>query len=92
MEAGDVVYDSSGLGFAFVDLNHNTNYNTGVDIIVDIVQGSGQYSPGTDEFYYPTDIQGNRWVRNDYSILHNPKINMGALSAWIKPGTIIVLR
>lgn len=91
-----VLYSSSGLGFAYVDVDRNNSYNAGVDVIVHIVSGAGQYPPAALEYYYPTDIQGNRWLtRKRYASNADlvGTMNMGSYAPPPPPGgTVITLR
>lgn len=88
-------YSPGGLGFAYVDVNRNGAYNAGTDIIVNIKPGSGQYVPGSNEFYYPTDLNGSPWIsisRYNSTADLVGKMTMGAVARRIGGGTVIVLR
>lgn len=91
-----VLYASGGLGFAFVDVDRNNSYNAGVDVIVHIVSGGGQYAPAALEYYYPTDIQGNRWLTKKRYASNADLVgtmNLGACAPRPPPGgTVITLR
>ncbi|MBN1511319.1 MAG: hypothetical protein JXB13_04840, partial [Phycisphaerae bacterium] len=94
-----VLYSSSGLGFAYVDVDRNGAYNSGIDVIVDIIAGSGQYPPSASEYYYPRDMNGRIWLaRRQYASSADlaGTMNMGAFaSSWPSPmprGTVFRIR
>lgn len=93
--AAQALYSSSGSGFAYVDVDRNGSYSAGVDVIVDIVQGTGQYVPSASEYYYPRDINAERWLSSSrYSSNSNlvGKISMGALAPKSRRGMVITLK
>lgn len=89
------LYASNGLGFAYIDLDRNSSYTPTVDIIIDIVPGTCKYTPGAGEFYYPNDMNGERWLTTSrYSSNSNlvGKFSMGAIAPKSRYGTVITLK
>lgn len=93
--AAAALYSTGGLGFAYVDVDRDVAYDPGADVIVDIVQGAGQYVPSESEYYYPKDINGERWLSSSrYNSDSNlvGKISMGAFAPKSRRGTVITVR
>jgi hypothetical protein len=92
---GRVLYSSAGLGFAYVDIDRNSSYDAGIDVIVDIIEGSGQYVPSSTEYYYPRDINGSKWIsRTRYSSNEDlvGSMNMGAFGRLPAMGTVVFFK
>jgi len=92
---GEALYDAGGLGFAYVDVNRDGNYEGGIDIIVDIIQGGGQYVPAANEHYYPTDIYGTEWISDTiYSSTADlvDSMNMGGVAGFVASSEPLTLK
>lgn len=93
--AAEALYSSAGAGFAYVDIDRDGGYDAGTDVIIDITQASGQYVPSANEYYYPKDMLGERWLSiGRYSSSSNlvGKISAGAYAPRSMRGMVITLR
>ncbi|MGQ9662581.1 MAG: hypothetical protein ACUVWX_09635 [Kiritimatiellia bacterium] len=69
----------AGAGYTYVDINYNGSYDAYLDIVV------AGTPPGSDHFYYPTDLLGNRRILQG-------GIDRGAYEFTPPQGTVVIIK